>query len=228
MEEYLEILQKNRLFEGIPCEVIRTAILPYSTVKKYDRRMALFLPNDRVTRVNILLSGRVKLVYYMENGDQDIRNLILPPKLIGVDLICTRTKLSPYQAVAVEPCTVLSFPSELILRPGRLPEKDRLTCTDNLLLILSHINMQNEYRLAILAQNGLRERIRVYLTMQANKAQSKTFRIPFSREEMAAFLRVNRSCLSHELSRMEKEGFLRFSKNEFTLLTRYDAAVLPE
>lgn len=222
MEEYLEILQKNRLFEGIPCEVIRTAILPYSTVKKYDRRMALFLQNDRVTRVNILLSGRVKLVYYMENGDQDIRNLILPPKLIGVDLICTRTKLSPYQAVAVEPCTVLSFPSELILRPGRLPEKDRLTCTDNLLLILSHINMQNEYRLAILAQNGLRERIRVYLTMQANKAQSKTFRIPFSREEMAAFLRVNRSCLSHELSMMEKEGLLRFSKNEFTLLKDTD------
>lgn len=222
MEEYLEILQKNRLLEGIPCEVIRTAILPFSTVKKYDRGTALFLPNDRVTRVNILLSGRVKLVYYMENGDQDIRNLILPPKLIGVDLICTRTKLSPYQAVAVEPCTVLSFPSELILRPGRLPEKDRLTCTDNLLLILSHINMQNEYRLAILAQNGLRERIRVYLTMQANKAQSKTFRIPFSREEMAAFLRVNRSCLSHELSMMEKEGLLRFSKNEFTLLKDID------
>ena len=38
------------------------------------------------------------------------------------------------------------------------------------------------------------------------------------REELAAFLCVNRSALSHELSRMEAEGLIRFRKNEFTLL----------
>ena len=31
--------------------------------------------------------------------------------------------------------------------------------------------------------------------------------------------RSNRSALSHELSRMEAEGLIRFRKNEFTLLS---------
>lgn len=35
---------------------------------------------------------------------------------------------------------------------------------------------------------------------------------------MADFLCVNRSALSHELSRMEREGLIRFHKNQFTLL----------
>lgn len=228
MDELITILQKNRLFADVPAEVIRAAIVPHGNTKTYAAGSNLFLPLDKVSRVQILLSGKIKLVYYMENGEQDIRNLIFPPKLVGADLICTRTQLSPYQATAVAQSAVFSFPAEIILQQGTMPEPERLTCINNLLQILSNVNMQNEYRLAILTRSALRERILVFLTMQANKAQSNTFRISFSREEMASFLRVNRSALSHELSKLRQEGILTFHKNEFTLLTRYDATVLPE
>ena len=84
---------------------------------------------------------------------------------------------------------------------------------------MSDESLRKHYRLAILAQRGLRDRVLVYLTMQAERRGTQTFRIPFSREELAAFLCVNRSALSHELSRMEAEGLIRFRKNEFTLLS---------
>ena len=87
-----------------------------------------------------------------------------------------------------------------------------------LLTLISHENMKKEYRLAILSQKGLRERIMTYLTMQAARRQTNTFSIPFSREELASFLCVNRSALSHELSRMEQEGLITFRKNVFSLL----------
>ncbi|MBQ6431668.1 MAG: Crp/Fnr family transcriptional regulator [Oscillospiraceae bacterium] len=228
MEKLIATVQGNPLLANVSGETLRSAIVPRGSTKTYAAGSNLFLPLDRVSRVNILLSGKVKLVYYMENGEQDIRNLIFPPKLIGADLICTRTQLSPYQATAVEQSAVFSFPAEIILQQGSMPEPERLTCINNLLQILSNVNMQNEYRLAILTRSGLRERILVYLTMQANKAQSNTFRISFSREEMASFLRVNRSALSHELSLLRQEGIIEFHKNEFTLLTCYDAAVVPE
>ena len=77
--------------------------------------------------------------------------------------------------------------------------------------------MKKEYRLAILSQNGLRERITTYLTMQASRRQKTAFTIPYSREELAAFLCVNRSALSHELSRMQSEGLITFRKNYFCL-----------
>jgi len=57
-----------------------------------------------------------------------------------------------------------------------------------------------------------------YLTMQANKRHTKTFSIPFTREEMASYLCVNRARLSHELSLMEQEGIIEFKRNKFTLV----------
>ena len=53
--------------------------------------------------------------------------------------------------------------------------------------------------------------------MQANRLRKRTFAVSFSREEMASFLCVNRSALSHELSLMEQEGLITFRKNVFTL-----------
>ena len=88
---------------------------------------------------------------------------------------------------------------------------------ERLLMLVSHENMKKEYRLAILSRNGLRERIISYLSMQANRLNRSSFSVPFSREEMASFLCVNRSALSHELSKMQKDGILSFSKNSFTL-----------
>lgn len=220
MDNLTDILRSNRLFENVPAELIRSHVIPAGGTASYAPGSNLFLPLDRVDSIRVLLSGKVKLVYYMENGDEDVRNVLFPPYLVGVDLVCTRTRVSPYQAMAAEPSEVFSFPADLILRPGGMPEEGRQTCIGNLLLILSHVNMQNEYRLAILTRSGLRERIMVYLGMQANRNRSDSFRIPFSREEMAAFLRVNRSALSHELSLLRQEGVIDFSGNEFTLLRR--------
>lgn len=215
-----DVLMSCRLFNGVEEVTVTENILPRGTVRTYTRGENLFLTQDRVGEIMILLSGKVKSVYYLEEGEQDVRSIFLPPRLIGVDLICTRTRIAPYQAMAVESSTVFTFPAEVILAPGSVSEAERLKCLNNLLLILSQVNMQNQYRLAILTHNGLRERITVYLTMQANKAHSDTFRIPFSREEMASFLSVNRSALSHELGLMKREGIIDFRKNVFTLLTR--------
>ena len=86
-----------------------------------------------------------------------------------------------------------------------------------LLNLVSQENMKKEHRLAILYQKGLRDRIMEYLTMQAEKQGSGCITIPFSREELASFLCVNRTALSHELSKMRAEGIIEFRKNRFTL-----------
>ena len=87
-----------------------------------------------------------------------------------------------------------------------------------LLTMLSQANMRKYNRLSMLCQRGLRDRILSYLTLQSVRREEGSFQISFSREELADFLCVNRSALSHELSLMEREGLIRFRKNRFTLL----------
>lgn len=89
-------------------------------------------------------------------------------------------------------------------------------------MLLSHENMRKFYRLAILSQRSLRSRIMMYLTMQAGQRGTKGFHIPFSREELASFLCVNRSALSRELGRLQREGVIQFRGNQFAILNEDD------
>lgn len=218
MDELCTLLKQTDLLSPFSFHTLEGLLIPRGSVTEYSKDATLFYPQDRVSQVQVLLRGKVHLLYFMSDGKVDLRNALGPLSIVGLDLICTRTQISPYQAVAAEACSVFSFPVSLLLEPGILPEQERLSALNQLLISLSHMNMQKEYRLAILTHNSLRERILIYLTMQAARRQTLSFSIPFSREEMASFLSVNRSALSHELSLLRQEGVLDFHKNHFTLL----------
>ena len=218
MQPLADLLHRTDLLQSFSLDTIAQILIPRGSVSEYPKDATLFYPQDKVNQVQVLLWGKVHLLYFMSDGKVDLRNALGPLSIVGLDLICTRTQISPYQAVAAEGCTIFSFPVSLLLEPGILPEQERLSALQQLLVSLSHMNMQKEYRLAILTHNSLRERILIYLTMQAARRHTLSFSIPFSRDEMASFLSVNRSALSHELSLLRQEGVLDFHKNHFTLL----------
>ena len=56
-----------------------------------------------------------------------------------------------------------------------------------------------------------------YLSTEAVRRGSTEFSIPFDRQQLADYLNVERSALSKELGRMQREGILTFRKNRFCL-----------
>ncbi len=231
MDAVLDILKTCRLFQELGPEVLERDVLPMGKLLEFERQSVLISPGDQVDWFAVVIQGRVHISQIFSDGTFSLMDVLRPARTLGTDLICTRTRRSPYYAVAGTAVRVLRFPGELLLEPGRqtaglrqpaglrLPENVRLSLCRRLLTLLSDENLRKHYRLAILSQRGLRDRVLVYLTMQAERRGTNSFRIPFNREELAAFLCVDRSALSHELSLMEKEGLIRFRKNEFTLLS---------
>lgn len=219
MNTPLSMLAQCRLFRGLPLETLEKAVLPAGKLRDYEKQAVLVAPGDRVDWFAVVLRGKVQISQIFSDGTSSLMDALGPGYTLGTDLICTRSRRAPYYAIAAGELQVLRFPAALLLEPGELSGEARETIWRNLLAILSDDSLRKHYRLAILAQRGLRDRVLVYLTMQAERRETTTFRIPFSREELAAFLCVNRSALSHELSRMEAEGLIRFRKNEFTLLS---------
>lgn len=213
------LLSRTELFRDFPAAVLREDILPHGQLQEVKKDQNIIEPQQQVDSFSILISGKVHIMHLFPDGAYSLMTALNPPETLGFDLICTRSRRSPYHAVAMSPSQLLTFPAELLLKSGMLREEFRLQALGNLLTMISHHNMKKEYRLAILSQKGLRARIMTYLSMQADKRRTNTFRIPFTREEMASFLCVNRSALSHELSLMEQEGLLSFRGNQFTLHT---------
>jgi CRP-like cAMP-binding protein len=76
-------------------------------------------------------------------------------------------------------------------------------------------------RIQILSRPTLRGRLVTFFSQYVRRA-GKCFAIPFDRADMAAYLGTDRSALSRELSRMQREGLLRFRKNRFEILRTMD------
>ena len=64
---------------------------------------------------------------------------------------------------------------------------------------------------------SIRGRLLSYLSAQSAAAKSLDFTIPFNRQQLADYLNVDRSALSAELSKMQREGLLKTERNHFIL-----------
>ena len=82
---------------------------------------------------------------------------------------------------------------------------------------LANEDIRKYRKIEILSSGSVREKIEKYLRIQKIRYQSNEFDIDFNREELANYLGLNRSVLSHELKNMEKDGLLTVRKNHFIL-----------
>ena len=71
-----------------------------------------------------------------------------------------------------------------------------------------------------MGQRSTRAKLMSYLSAEAQRQNSLEFDIPFTRQQLADFLAVERSGLSLELGKMRDEGLLDFHKNHFALHTQ--------
>ena len=85
--------------------------------------------------------------------------------------------------------------------------------------------MQLNEKAGFLSQRTTREKLLAYLSAQARRAGSASFRIPFDRQQLADYLRIERSAMSAELSRLQKDGLLATERSHFRLIAPFSPDV---
>jgi CRP-like cAMP-binding protein len=63
-----------------------------------------------------------------------------------------------------------------------------------------------------------KEKLLSYLSEQAKQYGSRSFTIPYNRQQLADYLSVERSALSSEMSKLRGEKLINYRKNYFELL----------
>ena len=94
---------------------------------------------------------------------------------------------------------------------------DELNYLGNLLAISSQKNLHMSRHILHTSPKTIRGRLLSYLSFFAQKEGNYEFDIPFDRQQLADYLGVDRSALSNELSKMQREGILSSKKNHFKL-----------
>ena len=86
-----------------------------------------------------------------------------------------------------------------------------------LFMVSAQKNLNLSRRIFHTTPKSIRGRLLSYLSFQASAQGSLDFTIPFNRQQLADYLNVERSALSGELGKMQREGLLKTEKNHFTL-----------
>ena len=73
-------------------------------------------------------------------------------------------------------------------------------------------------RISCLLKPTLREKILAYLLRASREQRSRTFSVSLNRNAMSAYLNIERSALSRELSYMKRDGLIDYHRNSFKLL----------
>ena len=87
----------------------------------------------------------------------------------------------------------------------------------NLLGELAEKNLRFSEKLIHVGQRTTRAKLMSYFSAEAQRLGKYEFDIPFSRQQLADYLGVERSGLSLELGKMKKDGLLDFYKSHFIL-----------
>lgn len=214
-----EILQNQILLSGLSDEeifmFIQFAEPSYITLKKgqtyrtqssFQHMICLSLSGE-VCIYSIDYSGNRSLIKYLHGGETSGTIYTMLDYYNSVIEIYAKTDI---EALFLDP--------------------EKLFITDERLAIIQHkilVNMLAAERqmfidisehISCLSQRSIRDKILKYLMIACENAHSYDLYLPFSREDLASYLSVDRASLSRTLGELKRDKIIDYNKNHFKIL----------
>lgn len=218
MEKYFDTIKKTPLFAGIADNELESMLCCLNAKKEaYPKGGSIFIAGDPASFVGLVLSGSAQVVRDDALGNRTILTKLIPGELFGETFACAGIKTLPVSVITGERSQVLLLDYKKIISTCPSSCAFHSLMIENMLQILAKKNLGLNRKIEAMSARTTRGKLLSYLTLQANSAGSLSFEIPFSRQELADYLSVDRSAMSAELSRMQRDGLLKFHKNHFEL-----------
>ena len=218
MKKYLKILKKCPLFAEIEDDsLLRMLTCLGAKVEEFDKKYTILAEGYPATYIGIVLSGSVQIVQVDYDGNRSILSEMQAPEVFAEAFACAEVRALPVSVTANEPSEIMLIDCNHILHTCENNCGFHQQLIFNLMKDLATKTILFHQRMEITSKRSTREKLMAYLSMQAKKANSRSFDIPFDRQELADYLEVDRSGLSAEISKLKKEGVLDSQKNHFLL-----------
>ena len=216
--EIIDMLSQSPLFEGVAPEQIRILLKCLKAeVASYEKGDYILLMGNRTRRMGLVLEGTAHIVKEDFWGNRVILGQSSQGQIFAESYASLGTVQLEVSVVAATACRIM------FLDVGRILEVCTVACAFHTRLIHNLLNMMAGRNLMLtkkvehMAQKTTREKLLSYLSSEAHRAGSATFTIPFNRQELADYLSVDRSAMSTEISKLQKEGVLECERKNFRL-----------
>lgn len=218
MKDFFPVIRSSAFFSGISEEEL-AAMLSCLRAETRDFPKGAFLlrAGDPVNSIGLVLAGSVLILQEDIWGNRHILSKAGAGQTFAAAVACAPGSVMPVSVMADMPVTILLLDVKRVLEvcPSGCAHHSRVI--RNLLGELAEKNLRFSEKLTHMGQRTTRAKLMSYLSAEAQRVGKQEFDIPFSRQQLADYLAVERSGLSLELGKMKKDGLLTFRKNHFTV-----------
>lgn len=206
------------LFSGVPEAEARVLLLRMNAhLRSFHKGEAVYRAGDRAAELGLLLSGGINQQIHLPRGNCQILAHIKPGELFAEDAAVLPERELRCDYIADGETEALFFPPERMFAACQGSCRSHRRLLENYMRALAMHEQNLTARMLHTAPRSIRERLLSYLAEVAGESGGDSFSIPFSRQQLADYLGVDRSALSNELSKMRTDGLILFRKNRFRL-----------
>ena len=213
-----KILSQSLLFQGISADEINLLLnCLQAETRQFHRGEIIYHAGEKTSCIGLVLCGSVSIENDDIWGNKSILDKATVGEVFAEAYACLPDTALMISVVAAENSDILFMDVSRVLSVcnNSCPFHGKLV--RSLLSISSQKNLNLSRRIFHTSCKSIRGRLLSYLSFQATQHKSMEFSIPFNRQQLADYLSVDRSALSNELSKMQKDGLLQLDRNHFIL-----------
>ncbi len=218
MKDFLSVIRSSQLFSGISEDELRSMLSCLNAeTEEYSKDAFVLRAGDTSEAIGLVLAGSILIIQEDIWGNRNILSKATAGQTFAAAYACAPGSVLNVSVIAETPVTVMFFNVRRILSvcPSACSHHSRII--RNLLGELAEKNLRLSEKLTLMGQRTTRAKLMSYFSAEAQRTGKYEFDIPFSRQQLADYLAVERSGLSLELGKMRSEGLIDFRKNHFVL-----------
>ncbi len=213
------MLKEIILFRGMEDAEIEAALASLSASERsYEKNTLILHAGDRAESLGIVRSGSVTVESNDMWGNRTILSSVGPGQTFAETYAVLAGEPLLVDVRANENCRILFLKVGSLNKTGDVSAPWRFKLLSNLLTVSAHKNLHLAGRSFHISPKTVRGRVLAYLNSIALKTGRNEFDIPFDRQQLADYLNLDRTALSKELGRMQREGIIRTRKKHFILV----------
>lgn len=213
------ILSNTQLFGGINENDIKNLLVCVGArQKKYKKGETIFSDGEITQHIGLILSGMAIVVYADVWGNNSVLGNVTEGEVFAEPYACLKNEPLLVNIIAAKDAEVMFINASRVLGMCNNICQFHAKLIRNLLTVCAAKNLQLSRRIMHTASKSIRGRLLSYFSECAKKALSSSFDIPYNRQQLADYLSVDRSAMCNELSKMQKDGLIKYSGNNFEII----------
>ena len=219
MKKYIKILKKSRIFAGVSENEIEAMLSCLNArVLSFKKGEYVLRQGEMISDILILVEGSLHVQREDYWGNLSILSHVDVGEMFGEAYVAPESGSLMNDVVAVEDSTVMLFDVRRIVTTCPSACRFHSLVVQNMFFAISEKNRRLVGKLGHMSRRTTREKLISYLSEESHQQRSSSFTIPFTRQQLADYLSVDRSAMSSELCRMRDDGLIEFERNRFKLL----------